>query len=386
MGRARGPPRGPQTLTQEPQLHTQACLCLLGWLGPSESVPTIWKHGKRCSQQSNEVTQDHTREAHVGCPLLPVGCHVWDPGVHPQRLLGSSLQCCSDQPLWEGGEVRKQETVINPAGLQQSHLVSLQLGPPYSGGLGSAQLSTPPLPAWAGPSSHACVGCGVSAPWPCPASGGRGAGRTHTSAAVRDAFCLVGSEGSAACGLHPGCIPSLLADPEEAPTVQNTSRCPSHPCPMFSPYSVPGMPAPDLEGWIPGLPCHLASDWVGQWEAGSESRGRRSGRIGCSFPGSCLCLCQVTPVPCMASRGRGEVLLWAAWSPNPAHVTANSSLLTILLYGLARACYLFSEAGDQYPFCLHELTLRCKGGQGGRWPCFFRGKSRKVSSRKRPLK
>lgn len=97
-------------MTQEPQLHTQACLCLLGWLGPSESVPAIWKHGKRCSQQSNEVTQDHTREAHAGCPLLPVGCHVWDPGVHPQRLLGSSLQCCSDQPLWEGGEVRKQES------------------------------------------------------------------------------------------------------------------------------------------------------------------------------------------------------------------------------------------------------------------------------------
>ena len=68
------------------------------------------------------------------------------------------------------------------------------------------------------------------------------------------------------------------------------SRCPSRPCPVFSPYSVPRVPAPDLEGWIPGLPWPLVSDWVGQWEAGSESRGRRSGRIGCSFPGSCLCL------------------------------------------------------------------------------------------------
>ena len=238
----------------------------------------------------------------MGCPLLPAGCHVSDPGVHPQRLLESSLQCCSDQPLWEGGEIRKQETVVNPAGLQQSHLVSLQLGPPYSGGLlGSAQLSTPPLPAWAGPSSHAYMGCGVSAPWPCPANGGQRSSEDARQCCGEGCTLPGGLRGECNLWSPPWGLQWVFTlaashpcwQTQKRPPLCRThrcSRCPSRPCPVFSPYSVPRVPAPDLEGWIPGLPWPLVSDWVGQWEAGSESRGRRSGRIGCSFPGSCLCL------------------------------------------------------------------------------------------------
>ena len=205
----------------------------------------------------------------MGCPLLPAGCHVSDPGVHPQRLLESSLQCCSDQPLWEGGEVRKQETVVNPAGLQQSHLVSLQLGPPYSGGLlGSAQLSTPPLPAWAGPSSHAYMGCGVSAPWPCPANGGRGAVRMHASAVVRDALCLVGSEGSATCGLLPG--GSNGSSPWLHPTLAGRPRRGPH-CAEHT--GVLGAPPVPVQCLVPTLcpGCQLLTwkvgslDFLGLW-------------------------------------------------------------------------------------------------------------------------
>ena len=60
--------------------------------------------------------------------------------------------------------------------------------------------------------------------------------------------------------------------------------------------------------------------------------------------------------------GRGRSLLWLAGS-NPAHIIAKSSLLTTLFQGLAGACHLFPEAGDQHPFCLHELKLGCKWGR-----------------------
>lgn len=176
----------------------------------------------------------------------------WGPSA---ETLGSSL-CCSDQPLWEAGSQETRE--LSTRGLQQSHLVSLQLGPPYSGGLGSAQLSTPPLPAWAGPSSHA-LGPGAQGLLhlgPAQPSGGRGAGMTHQCCGEGRTLPGGPRGGVPPCGPLPGgshwpspwLHPPLLADPEEAPTVQNTSGCPSRPCPMFSPYSVPGMPAPDLEG------------------------------------------------------------------------------------------------------------------------------------------
>ena len=74
----------------------------------------------------------------------------------------------------------------------------------------------------------------------------------------------------------------------------------------------------------------------------------------------------------MACRGRGEVLLWGARSPSPAHMIANSSLLAIL-HGLAWAHYLFSEAGHQYPFCLHELTMGCRWGRVAGGPVSLEG-------------
>lgn len=93
------------------------------------------------------------------------------------------------------GEVRKQVTAIIPMGLLESHLMSLQLGPPYSGGLqGSAQLPTQ-LPPCLGraqqPRPHGGVGCGGLYTL-APANGSREVLKLHTSITVRDTLCLVG--------------------------------------------------------------------------------------------------------------------------------------------------------------------------------------------------
>lgn len=225
-GQSTGAPRRPSDIDSgNPSCTLRlACAC---WAGLDLLSLCLPSGNTEKGAPDNEVTQDHAREAHVGRPLLPAGCHVWDPGVHPQRLLGPSLQCCSDQPLWEGGGVRKQETGVSPAGLLGSHLGSLQLGPPHSGGLlGSAQLPTPPSLPGQGPAAMPTwgVGCGVSAPWPCPASGGRGVVRMHARAAVGDNSAWGAQRGvqpvlsslGAPTGLHPGRIPTLAGRPRRS--------------------------------------------------------------------------------------------------------------------------------------------------------------------------
>lgn len=157
--------------------------------------------------------------------------------------------------------------------------------------------------------------------------------------------------------------PASFAPPKEAPTVQNLSRCPTSPCPVSIHYSLPGTPASDLKRWIPSLPCPLASDWV--WPTGSRTQDQGQeeweGRV--FIPGFLPLPLSDDPHPLpWPVMGRGRSLLWLAGS-NPAHIIAKSSLLTTFFHGLAGACHLFPEAGDQHPFCLHELKLGCRSGR-----------------------
>lgn len=195
----------------------------------------------------------------------------WGPSLETHRVIFTMLLRSA---LWGPGSQGKQSCQPGPAAVTP--------GVPSAGttllwrlGICPALHPTPPclgqgpaaMPAW-GVGSHT---------GPARPSGGRGTGRTHTSTCGEGPIlCLSGPRGAppavpslgAPHWLHPHASHTCWQTQEEAPTVQNTSGCPSVPVQCLVPTLVPGMPAPDLEGWIPGPSCHPGI-WLG-WPMGSR--------------------------------------------------------------------------------------------------------------------
>lgn len=130
--------------------------------------------------------------------------------------------------------------------------------------------SSPPHPSLPGqgPAAMPTWGVGSLHLGPVQPMGGRGAVRMHASAAVRDALCLVGSEGSATCGLLPG--GSNGSSPWLHPTLAGRPRRGPH-CAEHT--GVLGAPPVPVQCLVPTLcpGCQLLTwkvgslDFLGLW-------------------------------------------------------------------------------------------------------------------------